>query len=78
MPVGEVQVGPGIFVQGIIRFVETMGKKMGKRKGQKEIWLWHGVDTAQTGPKMIREALGKATPMADRPTDVNYAAPLQS
>lgn len=71
MPVGEVQVGADIFVQGIIRFVETIRKKMGKRKGQKKIWLRHGVDTVQTEPRTIREALGKATPMVNRPTDMD-------
>jgi len=56
-------------VQGIIRFVETNTIKTGKRKGQKKIWLRHGIDIMQTEPRMIREALGKETLMASRPTD---------
>lgn len=71
MPVGEGQVKVDVFVQGIIRFVEAIRKKMGKRTGQKRIWLWHGVDIVQTESRMIREALGKATPMANRPRVVD-------
>lgn len=40
---------------------------MGKIKSWKKIWLWHGVDNVQ---RMIREALGKGTLVANRPKDV--------
>lgn len=43
---------------------------MGKRKDWKKIWLWHGVDNVQTEPRMTREALQKATLVANRPKDM--------
>lgn len=72
MPVGEGQVKVDVFVQGIIRFVETIRKKDGKKNRSEEdlapAWSRYRADRIKDDQRSFGES---NTYMANRPADVD-------